>query len=721
MRLSLKKLVVSDFRSFVGESVLSDLPTSGLFLVSGQNTDTGGSSGAGKSSINLAISYALGFCPYPATSHKSWYTDATPKVELTLATGVGEVVIARSPKLAITIDGEKVLGTAASLENKIQEITGLNSELLQALTYRKQRSAGMFLSRTDASKKEFLTSLLGLEKIESAIEDSQNKIKKYELDATLAENKYNTLEAQSAEAQKEVVEPIYKETAGFKKELEGYRISKSAIELEIDTHKSELTKLENDKNDKFSEFQKAKLEATIIFKKEIARATQEPLPEIDRVSEYEALRKLNSIVEQITVFANKNKEIYKAKILETSKLQKQLDRMRRESRDIELAREEGVKIIEQIEVLEQNKCPTCEQTWLKALDKKAKLEERLVVLMNKIEEGEARVNVTAISSIESQIQELQSYVPESTTPELEQQKKTASEEYNRIQTDNKVKAAGLAAQKNQQINDLNTKLNAVEHEWLEKLVQIDAVLHTSISPIRETLELLGKKLLAETNQEAKVRQLLTESENFNKYAKQEYDKKRNLAETLLKQRNEALVAFETVKAVHHAELDFNALIGRTGFLGAIFEQVLAEISTEVNNLLGTISNVSHVTLNFKTESETQKGTIKKSIVPIINVGGNEAPLASGLSGGMQSAVELAVDFAVSEVISRRTGSVPGWILLDECFEGLSVIEKEGIFQILQKYAQDKLILVIDHATDFKSKFDKTIEIEYKNGISRIVL
>ena len=74
-KLVLKSLSLAGFRSFVEQATV-EFPESGLVLVRGTNTDSSGvSSGSGKSSLLLGISYALGYCPFPATELQSWYGD----------------------------------------------------------------------------------------------------------------------------------------------------------------------------------------------------------------------------------------------------------------------------------------------------------------------------------------------------------------------------------------------------------------------------------------------------------------------------------------------------------------------------------------------------------------------------------------------------------------------------------------------------------------------
>jgi DNA repair exonuclease SbcCD ATPase subunit len=39
--------------------------------------------------------------------------------------------------------------------------------------------------------------------------------------------------------------------------------------------------------------------------------------------------------------------------------------------------------------------------------------------------------------------------------------------------------------------------------------------------------------------------------------------------------------------------------------------------------------------------------------------------------------------------------------------------------ILSQYAQDRLVLVVDHATEFKEMFTQFVDVELRNGVSLI--
>jgi DNA repair exonuclease SbcCD ATPase subunit len=193
--------------------------------------------------------------------------------------------------------------------------------------------------------------------------------------------------------------------------------------------------------------------------------------------------------------------------------------------------------------------------------------------------------------------------------------------------------------------------------------------------------------------------------------------KDNLLQTknCLQSRTEAL---EKSRIELAAELDFVAAMGPRGFLGAIFEEVLAEIQAETNERLGRLANVSHITVRFSTETVTQKGIVNKAILTTVFLDGQEAKLKT-LSGGQFTSLDGVVDLAVGAVIQRRSGVVPGWLCLDECWNGQGVATKEAVLEVLKEYARDRLVLVIDHSSEFVEAFNQTIEVEYVDGKSRI--
>jgi hypothetical protein len=168
-----------------------------------------------------------------------------------------------------------------------------------------------------------------------------------------------------------------------------------------------------------------------------------------------------------------------------------------------------------------------------------------------------------------------------------------------------------------------------------------------------------------------------------------------------------------------AEKDFAHLTGREGFRGSVFDEALEAISAETNQILASIANTRNCTLEFESEKETQDGKLRQEIVPVVTINGHRTSLEYGPSGGMLSAIELAVDLAVGKIISERTGACPGWLILDESFDGLGPREKETCLEILQLYAKDRLVIVVDHMSETQGLFTHRITVRSQGGVSTL--
>jgi DNA repair exonuclease SbcCD ATPase subunit len=57
--------------------------------------------------------------------------------------------------------------------------------------------------------------------------------------------------------------------------------------------------------------------------------------------------------------------------------------------------------------------------------------------------------------------------------------------------------------------------------------------------------------------------------------------------------------------------------------------------------------------------------------------------------------------------------------LDESFNGQGNVTKEANMEVLREYAQEKLVVVIDHNSEFKEMFTQFIDVVYKDGRSEI--
>jgi exonuclease SbcC len=122
--------------------------------------------------------------------------------------------------------------------------------------------------------------------------------------------------------------------------------------------------------------------------------------------------------------------------------------------------------------------------------------------------------------------------------------------------------------------------------------------------------------------------------------------------------------------------------------------------------------------SIKTFKENKDKTIKAKISETFTIDGSERSIGS-LSGGEFRALSLMIDFAIIQVLNSQYGVNVNPVILDEPFDGLDLLGRELIIDILSKLSQDRQIWVIDHASESKSLFNQVVRVEKKNGVSSI--
>ena len=697
----LKFIEIGPFRSFQ-EPQRIEFPENGMFLIQGENLDTGGSSGSGKSNFLIAIEYVFGSCPFPSTVLSPWQQpDVAPTVKLGIITDKGLVELKRAKKLEITEDGVEFKGSADQKNEYLQKIIGLSPEVRQALTYRGQKTPGLFLNKANADKTDFLIPLLDLVRFEKA--------------QVIGDTQYKALAEKLAE------------TNAAYRALEGGIVAPDeSLIIEVQLRIKEHNFFMEGVTEELVSKEKAQNEARRANKDE-AQAAQY---EYGLVNHLEDLKtELNTLQTNAPVFNLDNREFVKLNE-DMVELQKRLDRVITEDNERRQKYEEvkrglntkiqnaaskmdgrGLeqnkkKILQEIEILKSNKCPTCSREWLTTQDKVAELEKSLEEINQKLHKCLEAFGF--YERFKAQLEEIPQFESDVLIAKFTAIKEglagkiaTEKQKINSAKSLFDAKFAKQVAEVRQQISAVVIAGENISKEVKNQFKPIEEQFAKDIQALQVQKQELLQKLSS-----FKI-ELATLQAN-----KKHYDNQQ-------KQLELKLIEKTHIESELNVETDLDKLIGKEGFLGSIFDEVLQEISDETNNTLAGIANTRHVTLQFQSETETKKGTIRKNIIPVVTVGGFTAPIKSALSGGMASTVELAVDLAIGEVISRRTGIVPGYLMLDECFDGLDDVSKESCFELLRVYSKDRLILVIDHSSELKALFEKVITIQFKDGCSTV--
>lgn len=602
--VKLKSLKMQSFRSFTEADI--KFPDKGLVLIRGQNPETGDPSGAGKSSILLAIAYVLDILPpeFPATDLQSWGSKIPMQVTLELDSDGQEVIIGRGKKNFLKIGDRTITGSAAIAEEQVK-LFGFTPDILKALTFRAQKTPGLFLSLAPAEKIEFLTAVLGLGAIEKAVAAAEKKASDLEVDLRINAELINGEKSKLPATEQVVVDqtPQYRE-----------RLQQIQAELQSLDQKYKVRELK------------------------------------DKIVEAEAF------LEQAKREEAERRRIHEK---ELAVLHAQVPNFRHAIEACAKANEEIKKLEKRIAHLKDQRCYVCHQPW--ATQSNADEQELLQ-------------------------KELRMY---------------------------QLQAASVG-------------------HWNEELAKVQKAIKDKVfvsDPRIKKLEEIREHLL-----QAKLDPEFTKRRHELELQARDVDTQIRVAEVTLraaaqvkaevehtKQRIAALEAARASKeASYNAERDFIALMGREGFLGVIFDDVLREIADEANERLAKMANVTNVRIGFQTEKPTGKGAGKRQINAVVNVNGNTAKLKSGLSGGMQTSVEQQVDLAVITVISRRAGKAMGWLCLDEVFTGVGQVTFETALEVLREFAETRLVLVIDHASEFKENFSKVIDVVYSDGHSTVM-
>ena len=191
-----------------------------------------------------------------------------------------------------------------------------------------------------------------------------------------------------------------------------------------------------------------------------------------------------------------------------------------------------------------------------------------------------------------------------------------------------------------------------------------------VNEVRAKLRQKYTEAAAEFNM---AHQKLLHDQQMNESKQKEYDAALHRHKVSKSQYEAAKATLEGTTTELNTVTDTLALL--RGFLAIIFNEVLDEISKHTNEILRSVPNTQHLTLRFDSERTSDAGTVRREIRPVLFASGRQLPSIKGLSGGQRTAIELATDIALGRVIARRTGSFPGWLILDESFDGLDTISK----------------------------------------------
>lgn len=670
--LKLRKYSFSGIGRFVDKQTIDLESRSHLIQIDGHNTNTGGSSGAGKSTTVEALAFLLGISEIPATQLQSRITDDSAWVQGEFE---GDITITRSKKDGLTIqtpDGS-VSGNSKLAEEKLDEIIGVNRDLLKTMCYKRQKQGGFFLNLTPKQSYEFLMQCLDLR-------EYQNKIIKLD---ELVKNKYKPKKIELESSVRTLTDSINQlnsllsqKTPPQKEEQDEFSLKTSMDELQ-----SKLNVLKKERDEMLAEAGSKPEPMSVSFEKE------EELNNItNQISDLKTL--INDNIK------NKNTEIQQASsaLFKIKEHVKELHQLKKRAVEIDSSTQ---ILYSEFQHLEAGNCPTCLRLW------------------------ETEENTQKMQQVSDQI---------------ESNKKILEEYLKEVQ---KIPHYKMMEQKAEEMlkNRTNRAVNVLEEKDLEELQERQRVLinekeNIKVTANREHLDRVNNwnyKIFA-INQKY--------HDNSNVFEKEINHLQHEIEKIQLKKKNYAQ-ALETYKrdceninnsvlsnskelerqTIELKTLEKNTVLSEESirliknFTLQKFQDTLNYIGHRATEIINLIPNMANAVIFFENSKETKSGNVKNEVNAVINLEGDSAVPIKTLSGGERTSADFAIDLAVGEMIENMTQKGVNFFIIDEGFDGLDSISKIQCLEILKSLNTDKKILMVDHSSEVKEMVCDTIVVK----------
>lgn len=682
--LRLRKLVFGNIGRFVKKQEISFDAFGQLVQFNGSNKNTGGSSGAGKSTVFHALDYLLGINDIPTTGLQSRLTKEKLYAEGYFDVNGTELVVKRSKSggLSIKFGDEEVSGNVKLAEERLEQIIGIPKTLFKKMVHKKQKEGGFFLNLTAKQSYEFLMDALGLNglnnktiKIDAEIKEIINRITQlgHAIDAL----------TNSIDEFEELLEFHKEPTCDIKPEEieENQKI--------IDKWKKELADMEAKLNSEIAALDKpGKPEVTVEANPEIANLEQK-LAEIehakkDKIFQYN--KQVTNAQEARSAVESKLKEIPFHK----EKMNSLIEDMKKQ--------------MEEKKHLEENKCPTCSQKWTgdEVFHKINVITSNIEKLKNQILEKKALVDEEPeLSTKLERVKEIQVKIEsEHNLDDLNNQIDATKQKITELKSEDKNKASVIENKYLNELNEYNTKVNEVKQKYEQSIKEKNA-------------------LISDTSQVLAVKQ--NTLNNF-KAAKAEYQEKKDKLESTIKQKKTDLKDAEKQRKDKKYELSVREESKRVlkTYTLQIFQDTLDYIGSYATEILSNIPNMSNSTIYFEGCKENKSGTIKDEVNAIINMDGYNDINIKTLSGGERTAIDLAVDLAVIDMVESKAGKGADFFILDEPFEGLEEINISQCLEVLSQADTNKKIIIVDHNPIAKEMINDSVVVE-RDGEESVVL
>jgi DNA repair exonuclease SbcCD ATPase subunit len=731
--LKLKKLTLGGIATFVERQTVYFDRLGHLIQFDGENRNTGGSSGAAKSSVFNALDYLLGVNDLPTTVLQSRYTKEKIFVEGEFDWDGKHVVITRAAKLAIDVDGDITTGSSDLTEEKLDQILGMPRKVFRKLLHKRQKEGGFFLEFTPKETYTFLTDAMNLSAERKKLEKVEAKIAELEKSKASKESAVLSLKASVKATQESILAlglaPVRDIHQSVILELKGKMdASASALAKVLEDHKGTNDLLDSQR-------------PILIPNPALETAEQLPQPELMEANLGNSAQ-ISELEDQIAVLT---KEISELKQAESDRIKKVTAAIQERKLTLSVlshkctiastAKNEAIKLAGEIKKIRDAICPTCEQSWVTetAKIKETELLDRLTQFKVQIQDGVSAENT--IKTTQNEIESLQIELNPQGLDEILHRNSTLigynsqlsveKDKANTYKAEISVKNAEILknhAEKQKAINyevsnrnagilaDISAKNKAASDEYQFKVTAVRETQARELEQARGQADVDRRAFEAAANKLKAFTDSLARYESSLKTMKEQ---EANYLDLLLK-----------------AEEDFNQLLKQISlaeelrkavklFISISFDGALESIGDAATKIIRCVPTMSNATIQFEGQKETKDGKIKEEVNAVISMNGDIGIPIKSLSGGERSSVDLAVDLAVIEFIEEESAKGIDVFILDEPFTGLDPVGIEMVLEFLRNLTSTKKLIIVDHNSEVKEMVSDRLVVVREGNSSTI--
>lgn len=682
--LKLKELRFSGIGRFVEEQVVDFSSLGGLVQVDGLNNNTGGSSGAGKSTIFQALEFLLGINDKPTTVLQSRLTKEKINVTGIFDLDGKEVKVIRAKgKLSVEVDGNLTVGSNEKAEEELDKVLAVPRDVFRKMVHKRQKEGGFFLKFTPKQMYEFLTDALGLSGLADKIDKLDMRVKSLEASKEATSKKLDwTMSALEAKEKALLAlgeAPVQEMTRDMVLEIKN----------KADTSAAVLASLKSAQKQQSDELQAKR--------PELSKATWDASKRVQAENEIATLNKqLSALREEDLNRVNGLKE--QAFALKTEK-----ETLKTVVSSARVAKEEAAKHAADIQTIKDCKCPTCQQDWIAeaAKAKEQELLSKIIQLKDMILAGESAKE--KLIEIDTAIGFIAQEIPQSPTlreqEQVEHHKGLLSQVIENDRTEEQSHT--------NTVHFLNQKKLADFAQFERDLKVVHArdleVVRTQVDYDRRALE-VGIAQMKSFDSAKERYEVLTKG--FSNEITENQVKKSEIEQELNKISQEVVMAEEIRKAIKT-------------YASCSFDDALVAIGDTATRIIRNIPNMANATIQLVGTKETKEGKVKEEVNALIHVDGEESVPIKSLSGGEESSLDLAVDLAVLDFVEHKSNKGIDLFILDEPFTGLDTVTIEMALEVLKNANINKRLILVDHNPEVKEMVESRLLVIRDGDTSKV--